>query len=110
MRIISNKNVRKFQEGGAMPAEAPMDPAMAGGAPGPAPAPGPEGGDPIMQIAQIAMQALQTQDCEAAMAACDAFLQLIQGGQGGPPPGGAPQGEPVFKRGGKLKRRQPCRK
>jgi hypothetical protein len=34
-------------------------------------APTPQGGeDPIAQIAQVAMQAIQNQDCEAAMAVC----------------------------------------
>jgi hypothetical protein len=31
-----------------------------------------------MQIAQVAMQALQNKDCEAAMAVCEAFVQLVQ--------------------------------
>lgn len=100
--------IKKFQEGGMAPE---MDPAMAQGAPmDPEAAPAPAGGDDmIMQIAQVAAQALQTQDCEAAMAVCEAFIQLIQQSQGGAPEGpvdGAPQGEPVFKRGGKLKSRK----
>lgn len=104
--------IKKFQEGGMAPE---MDPAMAqGGAPM-----GPEAGapmeagaeqDPIMQIAQVAVQALQSQDCEAAMAVCQAFVQLIQQSMGGGSPEGPvegePQGEPVFKCGGKLKGRK----
>jgi hypothetical protein len=31
-----------------------------------------------MQIAQVAMQALQNKDCEAAMAVCEAFVKMIQ--------------------------------
>jgi len=101
--------IKKFQEGGMAPE---MDPAMAQGAPmGPEAAPAPmEGGeDAIMQIAQVAAQALQAQDCEAAMAVCEAFIQLIQ--QAGAPEGGAapveeaPQGEPVFKKGGRICKR-----
>ncbi len=99
---ISQK-ISKFQEGGPMPAPAP------GGAPMPAEggAPAEGGQDPIMQIAEIAMQALETQDCQAAMAVCEAFMSLVQGAQGGGapaggPPAGAPQGAPVFKRGGQL--------
>lgn len=93
------RNVRRFQEGGPMPAE---DPAMAqeemGGAPGPE-----AGGDPIMQLAQMAMQALQAQDCNMAMQTCQAFIQLVQQAQGGgPEEGAAPEGEPVYRRGGKL--------
>ena len=84
------------------PEGAPMEGApMEGGAPaGP-----PQGGaeqDPLMQIAQVAAQALQNQDCQAAMAVCEAFLQLIQQAAGG---GGAPEqpAEPTFARkGGKL--------
>lgn len=89
---------RKFQEGGPMPAEeAPMEQAPAeGGAPA--------GGSPedtLMQMAQLAMQALQNQDCEAAMAVCQAFVEMIQAQQGG---GAAPE-EPVYRAGGKLVRR-----
>lgn len=90
------KNVIKFQQGGEM---APQDPNAApveGGAPA-------EGGSPedmLMQIAETAMQALQNQDCEAAMAVCQAFVQMVQS-QGG---GTAPE-EPVYRAGGKLVRR-----
>lgn len=86
--------VQKFQEGGAMPTEeAPMEqeaPVQGGG---------PE--DAIMQMAQLAMQALQNQDCESAMAVCQAFVEMIQAQQGG---GAAPE-EPVYRAGGKLVRR-----
>lgn len=90
---------RKFQEGGPMPAEeAPMEQAPAeGGAPA--------GGSPedaLMQMAQLAMQALQNQDCEAAMAVCQAFVEMIQAQQGG---GGAAPEEPVYRAGGRLVRR-----
>lgn len=104
---ISNKIVTKFQEGGAVPAGPP-----AGGAPAPAPAPeggapapeGEGGGDPIMQMAEIAMQALETQDCQAAMAVCEAFISMLQPEAGAAPAGGAPapEGAPVFKKGGIL--------
>lgn len=91
--------VQKFQEGGPMPAEeAPMEQAPAeGGAPA--------GGNPedaIMQMAQLAMQALQNQDCDAAMAVCQAFVEMIQAQQGG---GGAAPEEPVYRAGGRLVRR-----
>ena len=96
-------NVQKFQEGGAMPAEAapgaaPMEAAPVEEAPK-------QGGDPVMELAQIATQALQGQDCEAAMAVCEGYLQLIQemagGGEAGAPEG-APQAEHVYRAGGKL--------
>ena len=104
-----NSKVPKFQEGGATPT--PQDQAMAAqaGQPTgtPAPAAGPEqGGDPIMQLAQMAQQALQSGDGQLALAVCEGFLQLIQqmaGGAGGPQ--AAPQGEPVFKSGGNISRR-----
>lgn len=103
-----NIRIKKFQEGGPMaPAEgAPMEEMPAEGAPVEgAPEGAPEGGqDPIMQIAQVAMQALQSQDCEAAMAVCEAFVAMLQGGAEGAPEA-APEGEPVYRKGGKLVRR-----
>lgn len=103
---ISNRIVTKFQEGGAMAPPAPA-PEAAGGAPvegGAAPAPeeAAPAQDPIMQIAEMAAQALQAQDCEASMAVCEAFLSLLQGTEGAAPAEAAPQGAPVFAKGGKL--------
>lgn len=102
MRILP-KNVRKFQEGGPMPSE---DPAMAGEAPMeemPAESPAPQGGeDPIMMLAQMAAQALQTQDPNAAFQVCQGLLQLLQQAQQQQAGGPEGQGEPVFRRGGKL--------
>lgn len=92
-----------MQQGG--PAPAPQD------APAAAPAEGvpveggaPEGGaqDPMQQILQVAAQAVQTQNCEAAMAVCQALVQAMQGGMG---PGEAPQEEPTFARNGSKLRR-----
>ena len=84
--------VNKFQEGGQVPVE--QAPAAPEGAPA--------GGNPedmLMQIAQTAMQALQNQDCEAAMAVCQALIQMVQGGA----PQEAPAGqEPVYRKGGRL--------
>ena len=104
--------IKVIQMGGPMgPEGAPEDTPM-GGAPAPEAGGAPEeagapagGEDPIMQIAQVAMQALQTQDCEAAMAVCEAFIQLIQQSQGGAPEEAAPEGEPVYRNGGVLSRR-----
>lgn len=98
--------VKKFQEGGPMgPEAAPVEEApMQEGAPVEEAAPQ-EAQDPIMQIAQVAMQALQTQDCEAAMAVCQAFIQLLQQSGGGAAPEEAPEGEPVYRQGGVLSRR-----
>lgn len=91
-----DNSIKKFQEGGAMPAEgAPVEQAPEGGEPV-------EGGgeDPLMQLAQAAMQALQSQDCQMAMQVCQAFVQMIQQAQGGT----EQQSQPVFKKGGKLLR------
>ncbi len=90
------KEVKKFQEGGAMPAE------------GAAPA-GPEaGGDPMQQILQAAAQAVQNNDGQLALQVCAALVQLAQGGAGAPggAPEGAPEGEPVYRKGGRLAYRQ----
>lgn len=84
------KKTRKFQDGGAAPAQqAP-------------PAEQPTGGaqDPMAQLLQAAAQASQTKDCQTALAVCDALVQLAQG-QGGE----APAEQPTYqKQGGKLVR------
>lgn len=85
---------RKFQEGGAMPAEGEQA----------APSAEQQSQDPLMQIAQAAAQALQSQDCNMAMQVCQAFVQLVQNSQGGAAP--APEeSEPVYRAGGRLVRR-----
>lgn len=88
-----------MQQGG--PAPAPQD-APAEGAPVEGGAP--EGGaqDPMQQILQVAAQAVQTQNCEAAMAVCQALVQAMQGGM---EPGEASQEEPTFARNGSKLRR-----
>ena len=102
MRIVNK--YRKFQEGGAMPAEAAPVEGAEGAPMGPEGAP--QGGeDPLMQILQVAAQALQSQDCQAAMAVCQALIELAQGGSAtGQPTEAAPE-EPTFARqGAKLVR------
>lgn len=101
-----NSKIQKFQEGGATPT--PTDQGMAApvGAPTGAPAANAapdQGGDPIMQLVQLAQQALQTGDGQLALQVCEGFLALIQSMAGGPQE--APQGEPVFRAGGKIVRR-----
>lgn len=95
--------VKKFQEGGAMPT-APADGAAIG----------PGGQDPIMQIADIFAQGLQSGDCNMLAQGAEMFLQLVSQamGQGGPqgPVDQAPEGEPVFKKGGKIVKRKKCKK
>lgn len=83
MRISST--IEKFQDGGITPT--PMDQGMA--APDTAPMPqdaggAPEGGDdPILQLAQMAQQALEAGDGQLALAVCEGFLQLVQQIAGG---------------------------
>lgn len=102
-----NARVKKFQEGGPMGPEEPM-PAEGGAPAGPeaggAPA-GPEaGGDPMQQLLQAAMQAVQNNDAQLALQVCAALVQMAQGAGGGAgaPEGGAPEGEPVYRNGGRL--------
>lgn len=82
---------------------------------GPAPEAG--GGDPMQQIIQAAIQAVQSNDPQLAMQVCQVLVQLAQGGAGngatpGPEEGAAPEaetpeGEPVYRRGGRLLYRTP---
>lgn len=97
MKIESK--IKKFQQGGPMPQGAPVE---GGAAPaeGQAPegaAPEQGGQDPMAQILQVAAQAVQTQNCEAAMAVCQALMQIAQGGAAQEQ---APQEEPTFARNG----------
>lgn len=90
---------RKFQQGGAapQPGAEPVGGVPAGGAPVEGGAPAEGGQDPMAQILQVAAQAVQTQNCDAAMAVCQALMQIAQGGVA---PEGAPQEEPTFARKG----------
>lgn len=90
MRLLEKnpKNVKKFQMGGPAPEAAPEEAS--------APVEGGEAQDPMAQILQVAAQAVQTQNCEAAMAVCQALVQIAQGGA----QGGAPAEEPTFARNG----------
>lgn len=103
--------ITKFQEGGAAPGGAPaQDPAMAGGQPQGAPAGGGDpaaggGQDPVQQLVQMAQEALQSQNCESALAVCDGLLQMLSQGQEGGGSPAAEQGAPVYRAGGKMVRR-----
>lgn len=106
MKFVPKNSIKKFQMGGEMsPAEAAPNQMPPEGGEAPMPEGGPEGvqGDPLMQVAQLAAQALQSQDCNAAMQVCQIFLQMVQQMQGQPEP--EPAGEPVFRKGGVLVRR-----
>lgn len=92
---IQSKVARFMQQGGAAPV--PQDPAAGG-----APAEGAQAGNPMEQILQVAAQAVQTGNCEAALAVCQTLMSAAQGGVG---PGEAPQEEPTFARNGSKLRR-----
>lgn len=96
---IQSKVARFMQQGGAAPA--PQDPA-AGGAPAEGAPEGAQAGNPMEQILQVAAQAVQTGNCEAALAVCQTLMSAAQGGMG---PGEAPQEEPTFARNGSKLRR-----
>lgn len=93
MKIQSK--ISRFQQGGAAPV--PQDPAAGG-----APAEGAQAGNSMEQILQVAAQAVQTGNCEAALAVCQTLMSATQGGMG---PGEAPQEEPTFARNGSKLRR-----
>ena len=86
--------IKKFQIGGQIAPEAAS-----------APAPAPEqGGDPVMQLAEMAGAALQGQDCALAMQVCEGYMMLVEQmmGGGAAPVGAPAPGQPVFKKGGKI--------
>jgi hypothetical protein len=88
MKILKRQTkVGRFQEGGAMPAPAEAAPAGA-----------PQGGDPMEQIYQMAAEIVQQLGPDAAAMLAQAIMEMLQGGGAAP----APQGEPVYKKGGKL--------
>ena len=97
MRFIDKTAVRRYQQGGPMPA----GPAMGGAPVEQAPAPQQ---DPMQMLVEAAMTAVQNQDPNMAMEVCMMLLELV-----GVAPGQAPVGEPVqspvFAKGGKLKRK-----
>ena len=91
--------VKKFQEGGAM---APEQAPEAGAEQAAAPEQGGGEQDPMAMLMQGAAQALQNQDCNMAMQVCQALIQMAQQAGGGAP---AEEGQPVYRKGGRLVRR-----
>ena len=90
--------IKKFQQGGPMPAS---DPAMAGAPVEAAPAPAQGGQDQMMaQIEQMAMEIVQQLGPDAAAMLAEMIMAMLQ--QGGAPAEGA---QPVFRKGGKMKRK-----
>lgn len=99
MRIQKFNKVGKFQEGGQMPAG---DPSMQGGAPMEQEA-AMAGGDEqamMQQLAQMAQQIIQQIGPDGAAMLAQIIMEMLQGGQA--PVGEQPEGEPVFKKGGKI--------
>lgn len=87
-------NAKFMQEGGAMPTEQAAPAAEA-----------PQAGgeqDVMGQMLQMAVQAIQNQDCNAAMQVCQVLVQLAQQSQA---PAEEQPGEPVYRRGGTLVKR-----
>lgn len=97
IKIRTYNQAQYLQEGGAVGAPV-EDPNAAPAAPE-----APQGGgeDPQAQLTAACQQALQSQDCELAMQVCAALLQMLGGAPEAPV---APEGQPVFKKGGKLSR------
>ena len=96
MKITPKENVTKVtkhQDGGQIVQNATP-------AAGQTPAPKAQE-DPLVQLLQVAAQAVQTQNCEAAMAVCTALIEMASQNAGPQ----QSQGEPVYKNGGKIVRR-----
>lgn len=93
-----NIKFKKFQQGGEMPM-AEEEPQVQEQA---QLQEQPQGNqDPLMMLAEMAAQALQTQDCNVAMQVCQGFIEVIQSAQ----QGAAPETEPVYRKGGVLVKR-----
>lgn len=90
------KNVKFFQEGGAMTPQEEMPQG---------------GGDPMQEILMACQQAVETQDCQIALQVCQTFLEMLSGGGAAPEPQPEqapmpePEGEPVYRKGGILVKR-----
>jgi hypothetical protein len=98
MRFIDKTAVRRYQQGGPMPAG---DPAMAGAPVEAAPAPAQGGQDQMMaQLEQMAMEIVNQLGPDASAMLAEMIMAMLQ--QGGAPAEGA---QPVFRKGGKMKRK-----
>lgn len=89
----------KFQMGGEMPAEAPME------GQGPAPEAAPAQGGANELEAMLAQYA-ETRDPQIAVAICDILVEQLMGGGAQPMPAagmGRRMEAPMFRRGGRLK-------
>lgn len=99
MRIQKFNKVGMFQDGGAIPAG---DPSMQGEEQMGTEMQRAAGDEQAMvqQLAQVAQQIISQMGPDAAAMLAQIIMEMLQGGQA---PVGEPQeGEPVFKKGGKL--------
>lgn len=97
MRIQKyNREISKFQEGGMMPqdpnSQAPMEQGAAQVSQDEQAA--------MNQLAQMAAQIIQSLGGDNAALLAQIIMEMLQGGQ--TPVGGPQEGEPIFKKGGKL--------
>ncbi len=99
MRIQKFNKVGKFQEGGMMPAG---DPSMQEGAQmgGEMQQAGADEQAMMQQLAQMAQQIISQMGPDGAAMLAQIIMEMLQGGQA--PVGEQPEGEPVFKKGGKI--------
>lgn len=96
MRFIDKTAVRRYQQGGPMPAG---DPAMAGAPVEAAPAPAQGGQDQMMaQLEQMAMEIIQSVGPEGAAMLAEMIMAILQQGAAAPAEGA----QPVFRKGGKI--------
>lgn len=86
--------IKKYQMGGEMPT----------GTPAPAAVEAAPANDPLMEVAQMFMTGLQNGDCNLLAQGAEVFLMLLQQASAPAPMEAVPQGQPVFKKGGKVKR------
>lgn len=101
MKLKFRNNVRFLQEGGELAPETEEMPVEEVNVAQEEQA-APQGGDPLMEIGNMAMQALQNQDCDMAMKVCELFIQLLQQASQSQPEMTPENSQPVYARGGKI--------
>lgn len=109
MQFTPKKSVKRFQQGGPIAADEQIpteEIPVEGGAEGMQEAPEEaQQQNPLVMLAQGAVQALQSQDCQIAMQVCQGLIQIVQQAMQGQQPPQETTGEPVFRKGGVLSRR-----
>lgn len=106
MQFTPKKSLKKFQQGGPVVPEEPMmtEEMPAGEMPTEEVATEEtQQENPLIVLAQAAIQGLQNQDCQMMAQVCQGLIQLVQ--QLMQPAPQEETGEPVFKKGGVLLRR-----